>query len=370
MIKVADGKMGTREFTSIILLSIGMKITDSTPSQLYIAGENAAWMMPLFFIILIGVPFFILLSLMKKHQKGLIDLIFSLTGKYLGTIITFSLFLMLSIGVIWSVRSYITIVNTAYFQQAPIQALLFLMLLFCFFVAKRGLETISRSAWFIIPTIEILLIVLIVSVWKEVDWMRIFPIAGPGFKQLIKESASTSGLFSELILLTAFFSFTRSYKSFRLAAFIGFTISCFKMVLFLALYVAVFDYPSTLKMLYPHQQLTRIAEFGESMSHVEGVFFIFWMVGSIIRFSIYLYLIAFLFAGSLRLDKFEPLVLPLTGLIFLGALLFENVFILNPFRRQFFSIVSWILMLLPFILWVIDRWKGRRKNEASKSSLS
>ena len=89
MIKMADGKIGTREFVSIILLAIGMKVTDWTPNILYIGGETAAWMMPFIFLLTIGVPFLILLSLMKKHDLGLIELLFNLAGKYVGGIIAF-----------------------------------------------------------------------------------------------------------------------------------------------------------------------------------------------------------------------------------------------------------------------------------------
>ena len=221
-----------------------------------------------------------------------------------------------------------------------------------------------------IPTLEILLVILIVSVWKEMDWMRIFPIAGPGLKHVMKESITHSSLFGELILLAAFFSFTRSYQSFRLASVIGFALSCFKMSLFLGIYIMVFDYPSTLEMAYPHQQLTRMAAFGEYMTHTEGLFFIFWMIGSVIRFAIYLYLITFLFAGALRLDKFEPLIMPLTGIIFIAALFPENVFKINTFREPFLMFSSYVLILLPFCLWLIDRWKGRGKSDGAKNSNS
>ncbi|MFK4996772.1 hypothetical protein ACI2OX_02240 [Bacillus sp. N9] len=70
MIKVADGKIGTRELTSIILLSLGMKLSDTTPNQLYTGGENAAWAMPFIFLITIGVPFLLLLRLLKNITKA------------------------------------------------------------------------------------------------------------------------------------------------------------------------------------------------------------------------------------------------------------------------------------------------------------
>lgn len=117
MIKAANGKIGTREFVSIILLSLGMKVSDTTPNLLYIGGKNAAWMMPIVFLITIGVPFLLVLTLLKKHQAGLIELIFKITGRYIGTALTFSLFLLLFLGVIISSRSYISIVNALFLSR-------------------------------------------------------------------------------------------------------------------------------------------------------------------------------------------------------------------------------------------------------------
>lgn len=99
-IKLVDDKVGTREFFSIILIAIGMKITDTTPSHLYLKGANAAWIIPFFYLVTVGIPFLLLLSLLKKHEKGLVDLIFHLTGKFGGFLISFILFLLLFLSII------------------------------------------------------------------------------------------------------------------------------------------------------------------------------------------------------------------------------------------------------------------------------
>ncbi|MFK4996771.1 GerAB/ArcD/ProY family transporter [Bacillus sp. N9] len=180
-----------------------------------------------------------------------------------------------------------------FFSASARSSPIIFFLLTSYLIAKRGLEVISRAAWLIIPTIQFLFVILVISVWKEVSFLHIFPIAGPGLKQLTLASLSHSALVSELILLSAFFTFNRSYKSYRFASLIGFIISCVQLALFLALYIMVFDYPSTLKMAYPHQQLTRIAEFGENLSHVEGVFLFLddWIRCSLFNLFIFDYLL-------------------------------------------------------------------------------
>ncbi|WP_172369130.1 GerAB/ArcD/ProY family transporter [Sporosarcina jiandibaonis] len=368
MIKIIDDKLGTREFTSVVLIAIGMKVTDSTPSLLYEKGANAAWIIPFFYLITIGIPFLVLLSLLKKHEKGLVDLLFHLTGKVGGTLICFILSLLIFFSATTSSRSYIAIANTLFYPKTPVIILTFALLITSFLVAKRGLTAIGSVSWFIIPTLEFLLLILLVSVWKDAHLLSIFPIAGPGLSTLIKESLNHSSIIGEIIILAAFFPFVRSYKNYQVASLLGLGITLFKMSLFLAIYVMVFDYPSTVNMAYPHQELTRIAEFGAGFTHVEGGFFIFWIIASIFRLAIYLYLTAFLLGGALRMDKFEKLLLPLVGLVALSGLLPENEFIMGSYRDLLNKIGSWTFISLPFLLWFLSKLKGGKKNNETDKS--
>lgn len=358
MIKAADGKIGTREFTSIILLSIGIKLSDTTPNLYFVEGGNAAWILPIISFVVIGVPFFILLSLLKKHDAGLMELLSNLTGKYVSGIIGLCLFLIMLNGTAINSRAYIDIVNTMFYPKTPIPILLFLLLAFSFLIAKRGFETIGRTAWLILPILEVILLTLIIFVWKDTNWTQIFPIAGPGMEQILKASVTHSSVFGDVILLAAFFSFVRSYEDYRFSSLFGLGLSCFKIAVFLALYTAVFDYPEVSSMAFPFQQLTRIANFGEIITHVEAIYFGFWMISVVIHFSIHLYLTAYFFAGALRLAKFEPLILPMAGLTLFIGLLPENILQINGYKEMLIKSSSVLLISLPFILLIVDRWKG------------
>ena len=255
--------------------------------------------------------------------------------------ISFILFLLLFLATTTSSKSYISITYTLFYPKTSLIILTFLFLFTSFLVAKRGLNAIGNVSWLIIPTLEITFVILLIAVWKEVNWLRLFPLAGTGGSTLIKESLNNTALFGEIILLAAFYPFMRSYKSFQFASILGMGISLFKIALFLAVFVMVFDYPHVIVMAYPFHELTRIAEFGPSLTHVEGVFFLFWLVASVIRFAIYLYLTAFLLGGALRMEKYQKLLLPLAGLIALGSLLPENTFTMNEFRELLIKIGSW-----------------------------
>ncbi|MBU8880069.1 GerAB/ArcD/ProY family transporter [Bacillus sp. FJAT-29790] len=364
MIKVSDGKVGTREFISIVLLSTGIKLSDTSPNLLFTDGKNAAWTIPFLSFVILIVPFFILISLLKKHEIGLMDLLSKLMGKIVGGIIGFCLFFIMFNSTVINSRGYVDIVNTMFYPKTPVPALLLMLLATSYFVSKRGLEMIGRTAWIVIPTILFSQLLLIAFVWKDIDWMHLFPIGGPGLKHIMKESITHSSIFGDIILLAAFYPFVRTFKDFRLASLLGFGISCLQIALFVAIYVMVFDYPEIINMAFPFQQLTRMASIGETLTHIEALFLGLWLISSVIHFAIYLYLSAFFFAGALRIKEFELLLLPLAGLAFFLGLVPENIFQLNQYREFFLIIITSMLIFLPVFLWIADRWKGRRKDES------
>ncbi|MDS9471683.1 GerAB/ArcD/ProY family transporter [Sporosarcina pasteurii] len=368
MNKNEDGKIGTREFFSIVLLIIGVKVTDETPGYLFQLGGNATWLIPFFQLVIISIPFMLLLALIKKYEKGLIELIFHLSGKFLGSVICFTLFFIMFFSITNRSKSSASIISTLFYQKTSVSLLTLALLLTSFFIAKRGLKAISSGTWLLIPVLEITLILLLFIVWKEVSWLRLFPLAGPGLGTLLTQSFNHSFILGEVILLAAFFPYTRTFKNYQLASLLGLGVAAFKLMLFLAIYVAVFDYPSTKRMAYPHQELTRIAEFGTSISHVEGFFLYFWLFAILFRFAICLYLLAFFLGSALRLKNFEKLLVPLAGLIALSSLLPANTYILIPYREVMFKIGSWLLITLPFFLWALSKLRGGRQDNETNNS--
>ncbi|MFA8437743.1 GerAB/ArcD/ProY family transporter [Pueribacillus sp. YX66] len=359
MIKLNDGKVGVKEFTTLIIFMIGIKFKDATPDLLYEVGKNAAWMIPLFSLLFFIVPFLMLLALLKKHQKGFVELIIKLTGNVIGTIIVSFLFVLFFSSTIVNFRSHTEIVNTLFYQKTPFPVLFFLIVTASFFIAKRGFETIGRTAWLVFPYLVVLMVFLVIFTWRQINWEFFFPIEGPGIMTVMKESVKYSSIIGEVIILTAFYPFLRNDKAFRKSSYVGVIFSCVQLSFFLALLVLVFDYPGVAHMNFPYQQLTRYVTIGQTVSHIEGLFLGFWSMVTAIHFALYLFLSSFLLAGFLRLKENFRLMLPLAGLVFLIGLFPENIFTLTHYRKVIVVCGSWFAFFLPILLWVIDKWKGR-----------
>jgi hypothetical protein len=87
-----DDKLGVLEYASILMLCMGIKATDSTPTIFCKSAMNAGWMVPIVssFIALASIS--CLMVLFKKYKdKNLVELIYHLTGRYVGFFYHFQL---------------------------------------------------------------------------------------------------------------------------------------------------------------------------------------------------------------------------------------------------------------------------------------
>lgn len=361
MIRLSDGKIGIRELFSLIMITLLMKLTDTTPTLLFGVGQTAGWWLPLITGSCLSLSLLVLLSVLKRHpNKGLLELIFGLTGPYVGFLLGLSVFAIYLSVVVVNSRSYIDIINTMIFQKTPLPALYLMVMGAACYVASLGLETIGRVARIILPYVIVMLLILVLIVWHSADWLHIFPLAGPGIGRVVKEGVLHSAIFGEVLYMTALIPLVRAYKDFRKAAWLGFVLSVMALVVALFLYVAVFGYPTVREIIYPFQQLARTAQIGQVVTNLDSIFFFFWQISTVVHFAIYLYIATYFLAGTLQIADMKPLILPIAGLIVLLGLIGDNISKLNEFRAILLPIYSMIYLLFPLLLWLLDWWKRRR----------
>lgn len=362
--KIQDGKIGTRELAAVIILTMSIKFTDTTTILLYHDGKNAAWMIPFVSMTINFISFLFMLSLVKSYKnKGIVEITYLLTGRYFGFITTFVLFFIILVGTILNSRSYVDILSPMFFTATPVKILYLILMVTSAFLAKRGFESIGRTAWIIVPYIKFVLFLLIIFVWKYVDWVNLYPVFGPGLDVLLKEGIKDNSIFGELIFFGVVYPLVREHKNFRRASFISAGVILVEMSLFTLLFVLVFSYPAVSKLAFPFQYLTRIAEAGSYFKQTESIFLGFWAMASIIHFAVYLYLSALLFGKLLQIHEPESLMYPLAFFILLVGLLPENldqtIFIS---RRQYLNIISFIIPCVPIVLWTLHKIKRRGKH--------
>lgn len=197
MIKKYDGKIGFREFITIIIICLDMKVTDSTPVLLTKLGLNSSWMIPIISGLVMLTPILCLLSLLKLYStKNIIDIINHLTGKIIGFILVSILLIITLQYVIIAIRSYSDILNTLFYLKTPAYIILILLIVNSCYIASKGFNIIGSLSWVIYFSLQVITPILIIMIWKEFNFTYLFPLGGPGVNTLLKEGIThTNSLF-------------------------------------------------------------------------------------------------------------------------------------------------------------------------------
>jgi spore germination protein KB len=364
MIKKYDGKIGTLEFLFLIIVCIASRITDISSILLIRSGLNAAWMLPIISSFIILIPFLCTLSLLKLYKnKGLLDIIYHLTGRFLGLILVSILFLIVLDNTIIVTRGCADILSTMFYIKTPVSFLLLLIIVSSVYIAGKGFSTIGSLCWLIYPLIQAITLIIIPLIWREMDFHYLFPLGGPGVLNLLKQGVMNTPIVNEVIILSIFFPVLRSFKDYKNASAIGLVISALQLSLFMIVYIAIYGYPTLITLNYPFHQITSIAHLGRFATNLEALFLGFWTFTSSIRFSVY-YCSAATIASSMIKIKNIKLMLLFIGIItflagYIGESFAEYLFAYQKLRTT----IIWVYIIcLPIMLWLIAQLKGEYRS--------
>lgn len=352
-------KLGNKEFIAIIMLTVGTKLSDDTPTILYKHLDNAAWLGIIIMALVYILPIYLMVKLITLYQnKNLVDIIMHLLGRYIGVLIIF---------ILWAIQTYITVVNsslyadvigTMYFTRTPTLIIYLILMGVAVMGAKKGLQYIGSAAWVMLFMIKLSLLIVLVITFHEGEISFIFPIFGPGIKKLVMESIPHSSILFDFIFFGLVANYLKSAKVYKTGIWFGFTFVIFEMVLALIGYLLVFDYRGLHMVDYPYHETIRYIQLG-FLTNLESFFFPFWLVATFIRFCFYLYLTALLFGALFKIQNFEYTVFPLAILIvFLGMIAETPVFIIPAIKDKIQYFITAITLFLPCLLWLLAKVKG------------
>lgn len=362
MLSNTNNKVGTRELAALIIFTIGIKTTDTTPTILFKTAKNAGWIMALLSGVIAFISLGFMLKLLKRYKnQGLMEIIYNLTGKYIGCILGIILTLDMLASSIISTRSYVDILSNLFFPNTPI-VLLYLILIFSSYViAVMGFASFGRSAWIFMSTIIIITFIFIPLIIPQIRTEYLYPLAGEGVTQVLKGGIKNSPIYGEIMSLPVLFHFARSYKDYKHGNLLGLLGCVLLMSGYAAIYVMAFDYPAVVVINYPFQTLARLLYVGRFVGNMEAIFLIFWVIASLIHFAVYLYIGAAFFSYTLRIKDFEKLILPFAALAFAIGMIPENYFYVVQLGRGFTLPAGIFKYPLPAILLIISNIKGDYK---------
>ena len=368
--KQQQGKLGIREYVSMIILMIGAKVTESTPFVLYSKLQNAAWMVPIITGAIFFIPLFLLIKTLALFKnRNLFDVIQQLFGKYIGFIICLFIFAINSLAISADSREYTNIIRSFYFTTTPTLVIYAILLFVCAYGAKKGIQHIGSISYLVIFYVVLSFYLVLVLSMQDSQINAIFPIWGPGKLAILKESARSLTLFADFFIVTILITYITSYKDFRKATWGALVYLIITLSVATLAYICLFD--TTLKgTAYPFHTLIRYISFGTFFANIETVFFPVWLLSTFVRFAAFIYINAMMFGHLFKIKDFEYLIPSLTTIYLLIGMIPESTFDTSlGFKAPIRDIVGPTFAVLCIILWLVALCKGEFKHAKNKNSM-
>ncbi|HWL24435.1 MAG TPA: endospore germination permease [Ureibacillus sp.] len=356
------GILGTREFFAILIITIGTKLTDNTPSALFEKVGSGAWITIILMCLISIIPIYLLTKVITVfEEKNLVEIINHLFGKYIGFIVLFIIWLVETYSTVLGSAVYADIIETLYFVQTPLFILYIILIGVAAYGAKKGIEFIGSTAWMTLIGLNIALFVVLITAFFQGRINYLFPILGNGMVEIIKESTTNASIYGDFLYLGLIATALRSKNVYKKGIWMGYIYITIVFVLSVIAYNMLFDYISIVQINYPFHEAIRYIQLG-FLTNAESLFLPFWLIASFIRFAFYLYISALLFGALFKIKKFEYIVPPLALLIvFVGLIPEAPVFSVFHMKEQFIFFTTPFFLFLPLIIWMTAKFKGELK---------
>jgi hypothetical protein len=279
MLKIVSGKIGLREFLSIFIFSLVIKLTESTPVLMVKYGGTGGWILPIISYLVILIPFLIIQRLLKENKnKGLLDIIAGYGGNYIGFLIGNVLLLVTISSLILSCNNYVHILSTMYFPKSPILAIYICLVCLSCFAATKGIIIVGRACLIALPYMVIVIILLMISIWTQLDYRLALPIGGTGVIEELKSGFKFSSILGDCIVLSVFFPYAKNYSEYKIASNIGLLISAVMLSLFNYAFLTMFGFSYLRILSYPYHELIRTARLGDAINNIDAFYLGFWLM--------------------------------------------------------------------------------------------
>ncbi len=280
-----------------------------------------------------------IISLTEKH--------FGVFGKYLISII---LIVYLALSSSYILNEFSHLAKLVAFPTAPLwfAAVFFVVAAFAGASAKE--DGILRISKFIAPFLLTTILVLLISVLCQSDFLNLFPILGTGATNTIGKGLSGVTFYSDIVLVFLINPFSTSPKTTKNAIFTASTIAIIINILAILTFTAKIPYPLSQDGDFPMYLLLKEVYYGRFFQRIDAIFLLASSFCGMFSLSVNFCLIAKILAQSFDITHRQATLFPISATIFLlsmGYLPISQTTVSNSLFPMTFVILGIILLIYP-----------------------
>lgn len=354
------GKVSASQLALLFITSraIPPAVTMATISQ----AKNDAWMAELLApIAACGLLALVLAVAVRFPDEGLIEYTGKLFGPFFGRVLG-----LMYLGFFLHIAAYETRqfgdIMTSIIPETPLMVFIGSILFVTAVIARGGVETLGRFGEMAFPiSLGSAFLVFLLSS-PRIELVNLLPIMEEGVTPVLRGTSLALVQYSELLPLTVLFPFVNRRR--EVAKYMTGYIFCSGFAI-AALAVATLGIYGSLvaHLRFPGYYLARSVNLANFVQRLEGLALAIWLLGYIVRISIFLYVTCLGLAQLLRTPGYKPFVFPVSLMVAVFSVAVgENIFELSEYFRPEVVLPYALLFQagLPLLTLAVASAKGHR----------
>jgi len=258
-------------------------------------------------------------------------------------------------------RLFCDAVKELLLKNTPLEILIITFLLAAVYLCLNGISSLAKICELFEPLVIVTMLLVILLSLEDFNFEELLP----AFKQDISQwlfavpHLTISYLGFEVLLFAA--PYAQDTGKVVKYGLLGILPSIFIYPLFVGITVGTAGVEAVARSLYPTIQLARYIKFPGGFAERFDIFFmVFWMLGAYTTVSTFVYLSSVSITKLLGLRNYKPFILLIVPVIYVLALLPQNIKEINIFS-QYVSYIGLALLAVVIVLYILAVIQKRGK---------
>ncbi|WP_432662524.1 endospore germination permease [Wukongibacter baidiensis] len=325
-------------------------------------------------VLVAGSIMFIIIALLiqrlitKFPQKTIIEISNFVLFKPIGMLIGIAYFIYTFTLVVLEVRTFGEITKNYLLLNTPIEVIMISFLLTAVYLVRSGIESIARLSVIILPLSILPAVLVSLVAIPDLDFTYFLPILRTPFSNIAK--ALPKVLFSflgfEFIVFIGFFvKDTKNVKKTTIRT-VGFVSIVY--FIFTAITIARFGIAENKSLIWPVVTLFKSVDLpGTLLENVEVVIMGTWLLSVFMTIAISYFGATFLLSRILKSKEQNYFALTLLPLIYILALIPENIVNVYEYLEQFTNYMGTTAIAIPIVLFLFSLFRRKPKKGMKKN---
>ena len=355
-------KVTSKDLSRLLTIMIVSKILFSD-INIFVKNSGSAAYMEAVLCAVSGIVIFLAISFFYK-KIGCPDIFSSVEfsfGKIAKSVIGTLFFVLSTVYTALSLKLYADAIITIAYPNSHAFYVMAFIVVTMLVTAYNGIDTVAKFCSVCLVSMLSLLVILYALTLKNADVSNLFPIFGGGAKSIIF-GVKNIYMYNEILFLFFLSGYLEEKEDASKVGIKAILISSAVIIEGTFIYNLCVPYPVSKMFNMPLLQLASSTEMDIFFQRTEGIFFLLWIYSSFLYLGTSFYFTLYSFKKTYNSTDFKALIPSLIVIIVIITAFFKSTDEVSRFYVAATWIFSVFAFAVPFISFVTEYFKRRRKN--------